>query len=81
MGIKWENIKVLCSALGNEIYLGKTVTDKSNDRAREIIAAVACYMDKEAGKHIDKFIIDCPAGRLIWERKSGIRGISHDHIM
>jgi len=78
MGINWDKIRILSSPLTNQIYIGKTdktgkfSTDKSNNRTQEVLAATMSYMDAEAGKYVDKFIVDCPAGRLIWERKKEV---------
>ena len=73
--IKWENIKVLNSALTNKIYLGKVdktglkTTDKSGERTDEIINAVMQYLDNELRGNEKKIIITCQAGQLTWERK------------
>ena len=56
--IKWSNYKVVCTAIGNQIVIGKLdnkmsvpglsmLTDKSNDRTREVVAAVAQHMNSE----------------------------------
>lgn len=56
--IKWSNYKVVCTAIGNQIVIGKLdnklsvpglsmLSDKSDDRTREVIAAVAQHMNSE----------------------------------
>jgi hypothetical protein len=56
--IKWSNYKVVCTGLGNQIVIGKLenkqpvpglsmLADKSEDRTREVISAVAQHMNTE----------------------------------
>lgn len=53
MSIKWENYQIVLTALGNQIVLGKVkqgtpfLADRSDDRTKEAISAVANYMKGE----------------------------------
>lgn len=60
MGIKWEDVKVRCTSVGNRIVIGKTkkdksgVTyfkDKSGDMTEEVVRAVAEHMLREVGEN------------------------------
>ena len=76
MGIKWENVQICVSALGNNIYLAKcssktpmVMNDRSKDRTDECIRAVMTHMDSCAKEEGEDYIsYSCKGGTLTWTR-------------
>lgn len=80
--IKWDNYTIVCTALSNQIVIGKKdnkrstegltlLSDKSGDRTNECVAAVMQYLDTKLKEKEDDNSITATIegfGTLTWTR-------------